>query len=201
MNKQMVFAIVLIACLVSMAFCESTQSPLPWSRMLIQFGFGQTIGDPLSKNDIGYVAMIRNYFYFDPRYPDGLYYGLMGTSIVHTAGSIKISDIRWGTLGYRTVVGPEWFSVNSSISFVQGARMTGTAIKGSGYMGFSPSIGANIAYNDDIDLGIAVEPVINVFSVNSNQFVKAKSYCDIVFYLSLKKLFRTESRHWGEAVQ
>jgi hypothetical protein len=201
MTKCRTFFAALLLTSFAFAYGENSGSGTDWSRMITQFGFGSTVGDPLSSNDLGFTVTFRNFFFLNPKLPDGAYVGFFGSTIVHTAGKTEIGDMRWGTLGYRSVFGPEWLSLDASVSFVQGSRMTGSELNGSGYIGIGPAFGAYAACGDNLDLGVSVEPVFNLLSLKSDSSVKAKSYTDIVFFICFKNLLKSERLPWRARVE
>jgi hypothetical protein len=200
MNRRHILLTILLLASFAFAFCEDTEQASSWSRMINQFGFGSTVGDPLSSNDPGFTITMRNYFFFNPKVPDGAYFGVLGGSLIHSVGSTEIGDTRWATLGYRSVVGPRWLSLDASLSFVQGSRTTGSTVKG-GYLGLGPAVGAYIACSTNLDIGISVEPVFSIINLKSNDTAKPKSYVDIVFFVCMKDLFRNERHAWSETVK
>jgi hypothetical protein len=201
MTKRRSFLIMLLLASLTFAFCEEPESSTAWSRMITQFGVGSTIGDPFSSNESGFSITIRNYIFLDPQFPNGAYLGFIGGTMTHSAGSVQIGDIRWATLGYRSTLGPQWLSLDASISFVQGSRMTGSTLNGSGYMGISPTLGAYVACGRNLDLGLSVEPVFNVFNLESDDSVRAKNYVDIILFICLKNLLKGERHDWNETVK
>jgi len=189
--------VVLISVLLgfSVLFSVAGDTPLSVSRTFYGFGSSLTVGDSLSRENLGYGFSVKWGMYIDPSAPSGFYYGFFSNFFYHSVGGICVTDVKYATFGWRGLL-TNWLGLDASLSPVLGARISGNTIDGNAYFGICPSLGLFVPITGAIDIAISYEPVINLFIIDGSRDVRNKSYSDIALIFVFKSHTQTETLPW-----
>jgi hypothetical protein len=188
------YTFIFALCFLAVAL-QAQEDLGSYSRSITKYGGALTVGDTFVYDNLGYGLTTMTYQYIDPTTPWGFYYGFGGTDISHSAGGVLIGDCRLATIGWRKeVAGPLGFDM--SFSPVLGSRTIGSTILGKYYLGAKPMVGTFFVINEKIDIELAYEPVLNIYSFSSSE-VRNKTYHDFSLYLMFKNFSLIKNLGWN----
>lgn len=191
MKKATLFIVFLNIALSLSA--DPTSNPY---RGLIQFGAALTLGRDSGLASPGYGLSISNFTYFDPSSKNGFYFGVLSDSFLfHVAGKSVIADTKPVLLGYRQTLGATDLALGINAAPVIGARYDGNLLLGSAYTGIGGALTFYVGVLPFMDLGISVEPVLNLARWGAPQ-AKDLTYCDIVLYTVFKNNLVIAQNPW-----
>jgi hypothetical protein len=145
----------------------------------------------------GYTVGLRGYRFLDPERTGGWYWYAFASNLAHRAGAVTIGDARPFGAGWRQEVSGGWgFDLGASL--VTGARIEGTTITASGFIGVSPQVSLYLSVSDGFDIGLAFEPVFMLLPWGAD-YVAARDYLDLSLCIGVKSLIRTETLPWRSA--
>jgi len=172
-----------------------------YNRTMVQFGVMGTLGGAGDLSHSGWGISVRPYFYLDPSSPDGLYFGFLSGTFMHSADGINVADTRYLTLGWRGNPTAFFgnpvldFQTDFSVSPTLGSRISGSSILGSSYTGVGFTVGLYLPILDWGDIGLSWEPTINLTTFGAPD-IPEKSYSDFVVYWTMKSHNKTEKLPW-----
>lgn len=159
------------------------------SRQLCQYGGGLYWDQANPDAGPGYSLYARNFQFFDRRFPEGYYWGLLENADVHQRGAaISLDDhlLTLGWWGHPLAYYP--FILNLNVSPVLGMRANGTSYLGNNYWGVGASLGIFLNVQPSLSLGVSWEPVW-ILSNGGGQAAPDKNYNEFGLSLISKQLF------------
>jgi hypothetical protein len=200
LNDMKTAVLVLLAAFLAIGV-EAQENAVKYSREFFAFGGALTVGDNFAADNLGYGISANHYQFIDPSRPDGVYYGILASFMLHSAGGVQIADTKFVKLGLRRSLPISWIGIDVSIAPTAGARITGDLIRGEAYVGICPSVGVYFTVDPSVDIELSYEPVINLFSIGGDGQVRNKSYEDLTLLVCFKTFSQVKSLPWDGRTQ
>jgi len=113
-----------------------------------------------------------------------------------SVGGVQIADTKFAVVGWRGEMVAPWLGLDVSLSPVAGARITGSLIHGSAYVGICPAVGLYVRCTPAIDVGLSYQPVVNLFNFGGAEEARNKTYHDIVLSISFRSFTEVKKLDW-----
>lgn len=159
------------------------------SRQLSQYGGGLYWDQANPGAGPGYSLYARSFQFFDGRFPDGFYWGLLENADVHQRGTeISLDDhlLTLGWWGHPFAHYP--FILNLNVSPIVGMRSNGTSYLGDNYWGVGTTLGVFLDIVPGTSFGVSWEPVW-ILSDGGGQAAPDETYNEFGLSLVFKQLF------------
>lgn len=159
------------------------------SRQMTQFGGGLYWDQADPQAGPGHSLYAREFTFFDVKYPDGFYWGLLENADIHQRGTtISLDDhlLTLGWWGHPLARLP--IVLNANVSPVLGIRAKGTSYLGDNYWGVGAALGIFLNLLKSVSFGLSWEPVW-ILSNGGGQPAPDKMYDEFGLSIVIRQLY------------
>jgi len=159
------------------------------SRQLTQVGGGLYWDQADPQVGPGHSLYAREFTFFDARYPDGFYWGLLENADIHQRGTTISLDDHLLTLGWwGRPLGRFPIILNANVSPVLGIRAKGTSYLGDNYWGVGAALGIFLNLLTSVSFGLSWEPVW-ILSNGGGQPAPDRTYNEFGLSIVIRQLY------------